>query len=270
MVSGMHDLSSSSSPSSTTDLPPNPLLTAYEKYLESTPLVTRYLLAGQVISYLLSWFLNLHTALATIPHQILNQYQIYRLVLSPLINTRLFNVIFSFLGFLNLGRRMEQSMGSLPFAHLCLLITVLSNTIFCLICLLLANIFDPIWMNQSSAGVWTIFFGIIAMECVKAPRDTKRALFFFQVPTLYYPLALLLFFTFLGGSLALGSMVSVALGYLFGFGYLLHSLSLSIGQIRSIEESIPLSREPGWITNSSILGSGAWSTEINSEGMVRF
>ena len=68
-------------------------------------------------------------------------------------------------------------------------------------------------------GIWTVLLGIIAVECSEAPPETKRRLFFLEIPTLYYPLVLLALFSMFAG-VKLAYCLGVAVGYAYGYGKL--------------------------------------------------
>ena len=55
------------------------------------------------------------------------------------------------------------------------------------------------------------------MECSEAPPDTKRKLFFLEVPAVYYPLVLLALFSMFAG-VKLAYCLGVAVGYAYGYG----------------------------------------------------
>lgn len=247
----------------------NPILSAYERFLENTPFVTRSILSIQVFSYLASWFVNPHYALAMIPQFVIYKYEIYRLVLSPLVNTSLFNLLFAFLAFIQIGKRLENSVGSTEFAWLCAIIGMLTNTLYFLLLVTLYMITQEAdLLLRSAAGVWTILFGVIAIESVIAPRESRRRLFFFDVPVLYYPLALYALFAFLGGFGGFHLLISAGIGYAYGFGYL-DVMKLSSSRARHWEESYcaVLTRRRGWVQGHAAIGGGAWS-ETETMGMV--
>jgi membrane associated rhomboid family serine protease len=259
-------MSSSSDPP-----PPNPVLTAYEGFIQRTPLVTRSILSIQVVSYIFSWFVNPHYALANIPQFTLFQFEIYRVLLSPLVNTSFFSLIFAFLSFMEHGKRLEHSLGSTAFAWLCMTIGCLTNVAFLLLSLVLYLLSgqDTAYMFASAAGIWLILFGIIAIECIQAPRIQTRRLFFFEVPVLYYPFAIYLFFALLSASLSFPYLLSIGVGYAYGYGFL-DKTRLSASKAKQWEETILAnftSRE-GWVVGHAATGSDAWN-ESSETGMVR-
>jgi hypothetical protein len=93
-----------------------------------------------------------------------------------------------------------------------------------------------------------------------------RKLLFFTVPTIYYPLALLVLFSFIGG-FSLSHLISIAVGYGFGYGYL-DRLKISDSRCKSWEESFleSLTQQDGWILANAALGSSAWSEEMMVQG----
>ena len=117
--------------------PPNPVLTAYESYIRDTPLVTRYILNAILISFLLSFFVNPAFALANIPRFTLWKFELYRILTSPFVCSEFLSLFFAFLGFMNHGIRLEQSMGSGLFAVLFFTLTIVSNVLFLIVSVLL-------------------------------------------------------------------------------------------------------------------------------------
>ena len=104
------------------------------------------------------------------------------------------------------------------------------------------------------------------MECTKAPESSVRKILVWTIPTLYYPLALLAFFSFLG-EFSLAHLISVGLGYAFGNGYL-ESLRISPSTCRVLEErylqSIA-SSDRNYVISSTAMGSGAWNEEATAQ-----
>lgn len=252
--------------------PPNPMLSAYEEFTRSTPFVTRSLLHIQAVSYLVSWIFNPYYALANIPHFVVFQYEIYRLLLSPLVNTSLINLVFVFWSFVYTGRRLEQSLGSTQFAWLCICVGLLTNLAFLTFSLVLYMLdgFEKSHLFGASEGMWIVLFGLIALECCQAPRGTKRQLFVLSVPTLYYPLALFVLFGLLSASFSFAHLLSIGIGYAYGFGYLEKS-KLPGQKAHQWEETWlhTWTRREGWVTAPAALGSDAWSI-LQDDGMVRY
>lgn len=143
--------------------PPNPFLSAYENFRDNTPILTRTVLLVQVISYLVSWIVNPHYALANIPQFVIFQFEVYRIVLSPLVNTQLITLLFAFLSFLELGKRLEYSMGTVAFGWFCGGVALIANVGFLAVSILLyALSSEQGYLLSSASGIWLILFGAIA------------------------------------------------------------------------------------------------------------
>jgi membrane associated rhomboid family serine protease len=196
--------------------PPNPILTAYETFVRDTPLVTRYTITVQFVSWFVSFFVDPSFAIGNIPYFTIFKFELYRIVLSPLICQSLLSLVFAYITFVDHGKRLEFSMGSTAFAWLMLTLAVSTNVVFLLICFTLYGLGgDERFLHMHSSGIWTILFGLIAIECSKAPTGSKRRLFFCEIPTLYYPLGLLAIFSMFAGFL-LAFYISAGVGYAYG------------------------------------------------------
>eukprot|EP00804_Cyclotella_cryptica_P001943 CCRYP_007373-RB/>CCRYP_007373-RB protein AED:0.38 eAED:0.38 QI:244/0.5/0.6/1/0.5/0.6/5/0/336 len=239
---------------------PNPILTAYEGYIRDTPLVTRYVLNSLLISFFLSFFVNPAYALANIPLFTIFKFELYRVLTSPLICTDILSLFFAFMGFMNHGIRLEQSMGSSLFAVLFFSLTLVSNLLFLIISIILWGLTNSQgYLVGVSMGIWSVLLAIIAVECSQAPPDTHRRLFFLTVPTLYYPLVLLALFSMFAG-VKLAYCLGVAVGYAYGYGKLDR---IKVSTDRESHESGGCLRgfigRPGWVSVSMASGTGAWS-----------
>jgi hypothetical protein len=168
------------------------------------------------------------------------------------------------------GKRLEHSMGSTAFVWLCMTIGGLTNVAFLVLSLVMYLLSgqDTQYMFNSAAGIWLILFGIIAIECVQAPRTSLRRLFFFEIPVLYYPLALYVFFALLSRTLSVSYLLSTGVGYAYGYGYLDRS-KLSTSKAKQWEEYFlaSITRHEGWVVGHAATGSDAWD-ESNEIGMV--
>lgn len=243
----------------------NPILNAYEAFQRDTPIVTRGLMTTQAGAWVLSFFIDLTFGLANIPYFTIAKYEFYRIVTSLFICTSFLSLVFAYFSFVETGKRLELSMGSTEFACLLLTIGVFVNILHIAAAAFLdALIGGQYWFLLPSFGIWIILFGVVAMECTKAPQGSMRKVFVFTVPTIYYPLALLGIFSLLGG-FSLAHLISIGVGYAFGYGYL-DRLKVSSTRCRQWEESFPenLTHQNGWVLANAALGSGAWNEELTS------
>ena len=179
-------------------------------------MITRYILICQAITWILSFFIDFSFAIANNTHYTIFRFELYRIVLSPFVCTSLMSLVFAYISFVDNGRRLEFSMGSTAFAALLLTIAVVTNLLFLVVCgILYALSGNRGYLFSPSIGIWIILFAVIAIECAKAPQNSMRKLFFFNVPTIYYPLALLCLFSIFGG-FQISYVISMAVGYAYG------------------------------------------------------
>mmetsp|Transcript_9593 Transcript_9593/g.14299 ORF Transcript_9593/g.14299 Transcript_9593/m.14299 type:complete len:404 (-) Transcript_9593:407-1618(-) len=223
--------SSSSSPSQPPA--PNPILSAYEKFQNDTPLITRYILTTYTASYLLtSLFLPQFTlyAILNIPYFTIFHFEFYRIFTTLFVCTSFLNLIFGWIVLLGTGRRIEQSLGSTNYGVLTVgcfgaLPQFVFVTCVWLVYLLSGNssggdaasdsidssgdnnsgsgnavsaMTRMMVHNSDGGGLWIFIFGLLALECAYDHRSntaSTRRLFLMEIQTLYYPLALLALFT---------------------------------------------------------------------------
>ncbi|GFH52810.1 hypothetical protein CTEN210_09286 [Chaetoceros tenuissimus] len=202
--------------------PENPFLSAYESFYNNTPLVTRMVFTSITTTYLISWFYDPSLMIANIPGLTIGKFQLYRIVISPFTCNQLLSLIFAYLSFVTSGNKIENLIGSTNFGALLLSFGIIINVIHILICgLLFVVTRNPMWLMQPSYGVWMLILAVIAAECAPADPSSKRRFFFMEVPTRFYPCVLLVFFAlFSGGSIPIFYVVSIGVGYLYGFGKL--------------------------------------------------
>lgn len=248
--------------------PSNPVLTAYESFVRETPLVTRYTMTGMFCSYIASWFVNPGSAFDNTALHSLLHFELYRIILAPLVCNEIVSFLFGSFSLFSSGIRLENSIGSTAFLTVLLAIGGLTNIIFLVTCLLLCLITGSnLWLLARSSGIWTIVLGLVAMECSKAPSGSTRRFIFASVPTLYYPLAILAFFSLMSKQIRLSYVISVLVGYAFGFNKLTF-LQPSTNRCSSWENGIlsNFTQRPGWITGHSASGLSAWETLPTFQG----
>ena len=149
------------------------------------------------------------------------------------------------------------------FAVLFFTLTIITNILFLIISVLLYGLSNnESYLNAASLGIWTVLLGIIAVECAEAPPDTKRRLFFLEVPAKYYPLVLLaLFSMFAGFRLAYG--IGTAVGYAYGYGKM-NRVKVKIETVRKWENREAggclsgFVQRIGYISLGSASGPNAW------------
>jgi len=166
----------------------NPILSAYLSFVQTTPLVTRYIISLATFTYLISWFVDPTLALTCIPYFTILKLELYRAIISPILCTSILNLIFAYLSFVEHGRRLEFALGSSAFASLLFLLGVATNIAYITVCFLLYLFSgrNVMYLMGGSGSIWILILALIASECSKAPQGSKRRLFVVEVPTLYY------------------------------------------------------------------------------------
>ena len=239
----------------------NPYVDYYNRWCDSTPYVTRVSIVGIIVVYILSWFITLDRILANIPYFSLFYFEIYRLVLSPLVGNSILNVIIIMLFYPTMGARMENSIGSTNFVALLGMISISTNILFVIICLLLYFSGYTEAILWPCMGFWDIIFGLITIECLALP-DLPRQLMFIPVniPSKYFPLVLYAFFAIFNGP-SMDFALSILVGAAYSKGYL-DKLKLSAAYVDSMESGSgslhSLSRQRGWVLAGLALGHEAW------------
>lgn len=194
--------------------PQNQILDRYNEWKFRTPFVTRTILLTLSLVYLLSWLLPFSDYLTNIPFFTVYKLELYRILLAPLVCESLMSLIFVFMSMGNLANTMEHSMGSAGFLMLCFGISTATHVSFTAGSLILYYVFaDPGAMFYQVQGFWGVLMGLITIESQFSSMPTRRLLFLpFQIPTPYYPIALLAFFTLFMG-IKMDMVISVAVGY---------------------------------------------------------
>ncbi len=227
-------------------------------------MITRYVMLSQAIAYGLSIFFDLRLGLGNVPVFTVYKFEIYRLVSSLFVCTGFFSLVIAYFSFLPTGKRLEYSMGSTEFGCFILTIGMMTNVLYICLAFLLDGLQGgQSWAVNPSYGLWNILFGVIAMECTKAPQNSVRKFLVWTIPTIYYPMALLVFFSFLR-EFSLAHLISIGLGYGFGHGHL-EFFRVSPSRCKVWEEQYLqsiASSDQNYIVSSTALGSGAWSEDV--------
>ena len=242
----------------------NPIRTFFDSYQRETPMITRSMTTTHAIAYFVNIFFDLRLGLGNVPVFTVYKFEIYRILTSLFICTGFIPLILAYFSFLPTGKRLEYSMGSTDFFCILMTIGVMTNIMYvCLAFLLDYLLGNQHWLAIPSFGLWNIMFGVISLECTKAPRNSVRKFFIWTIPTLYYPVALLISFSFLGG-FSLAHLISVSIGFGFGYGYLDY-FRISAFRCKLWEETYLqgfVSQDTNYIVSSIAIGRGAWSNDM--------
>ena len=146
----------------------NPILTFYREWSDKTPFVTRSAMILLLVTYLVSFPVDLDAYFGNVPYFSVLNFEVYRLFLSPFVGNSIFNVVLMALFFPAMGARMESSIGSSAFLILMGTLSTMTNVAFVLICLLLYYVGNlALAVFYSCSGFWLVLFGLITMECLQ-------------------------------------------------------------------------------------------------------
>ena len=146
----------------------NPILTFYREWSDKTPFVTRSAMILLLVTYLVSFPVDLDGYFGNVPYFSILNFEVYRLFLSPFVGNSIFNVVLMALFFPAMGARMESSIGSSAFLILMGTLSTMTNVAFVLICLLLYYVGNlALAVFYSCSGFWLVLFGLITMECLQ-------------------------------------------------------------------------------------------------------
>lgn len=120
-----------------------------------------------VVEYILSFFLPFEDYLGNVPRWTLLHFELYRLILSPMVGNSIITMVLLLMSFPSMGSRLELSMGSASYMALLGVVSVTTNVLFALICLLLYLVGTTSAMSWGCQGFWTILFSLITIECMQ-------------------------------------------------------------------------------------------------------
>ncbi|CAM9882887.1 unnamed protein product [Discosporangium mesarthrocarpum] len=238
----------------------NPVRKAYDSWAAVTPFTSRMSMSLIVVSYLLSFFINFTPALSNQLYFTIENLEVYRIVTSALCSSGFLSIIFALMSFNQIGPRLEGSIGSTGMMVLIFTLDVLSNVVFLLVCGFLVMFGQRTARFNTASGFWNVLLPLIAIEAMAMPEAPRRILFFpCAIPSKYYPLVLLLLFSFMSGGLRLDLACSTLVGYAYATGKL-DRFKASRTRLDGWETGClsNFTRRPGFIVGGSALGAEAW------------
>jgi hypothetical protein len=161
--SSLYSMSSAASPPGSQ----NPTMDAYDRWSAQTPFITRTTLLTVAVVYLLSWFVDLETALQNVPYYSLLHFEVYRILLSPFVGNSILSLIMIALFFPVMSGRMESALGSSGLLAMMFCISLFTKVLFDIVCLSLSFMGTPEALFWSCDNFWVIVFGIITIECMQ-------------------------------------------------------------------------------------------------------
>ena len=191
-----------------------------ERFL-ATPLVTRHLMASTWIVCLLNPIFGVDDLLVASPYDIIRKGQLWRLVTSIAYVPGLINALIMSFVLYRLGSAWEQERGSIRILCYFLLAIVATNVGVCVLAILVAplapSVMSPAFL--CGPGILSAFLVLITRSSQGYAGASVSILGLFTMPTLYFPLLLLVFFAMFGAN-PLESAASVGVGYAWARGYL--------------------------------------------------
>ena len=191
-----------------------------ERFL-ATPLVTRHLMASTWIVCLLNPIFGVDDLLVASPYDIIRKGQLWRLMTSIAYVPGLINALIMSFVLYRLGSAWEQERGSIRILCYFLLAIVATNVGVCVLAILVAplapSVMSPAFL--CGPGILSAFLVLITRSSQGYAGASVSILGLFTMPTLYFPLLLLVFFAMFGAN-PLESAASVGVGYAWARGYL--------------------------------------------------
>uniref|UniRef100_A0A7S3G6G4 Derlin n=1 Tax=Palpitomonas bilix TaxID=652834 RepID=A0A7S3G6G4_9EUKA len=201
-------------------------------------------------------------SLLNCPVLVVEKLQVWRVVSCTYAPQGLLGLLFGGMFLYNTGRALEEEMGSLYFAVLFASIGFWANILFDVGSLLLSPVMPMMWSPYNcSGGFFVVILGLITIQSQRSTAESMSIWGLFSVPTRYYPVALVLFFSLLGGRV-MDNLAGVAIGYLYVHGHLLRLLP-SPSKIAEWESGSTMSAVvnlPGYVhANGGWVGAGSVS-----------
>ena len=237
----------------------NPCLTLYNDFINSTPVITRLSILGLFFAWVFSWFFNLDSMLGNITYFSFGHFEVYRLVVSPLVGNSFFSILMLMLFYPAMGTRMEYSLGSAGFLALLVTLSLTINVVFNALCFILYMIGVKGSLLMNCCGFFNIIFALLTIECQRNPEAPRMILCLpFPIQSKYFPFVFFLVFTLLGGP-----QLDLAVGIIVGIWYAagsLDCLKLSSTYLAQLEGGIlhSLTDLHLWISTSGAMGFQAY------------
>lgn len=148
----------------------------YRDWISKTPFVTRNTMHVLIISYSISWLFPTEILIGNTPSFSVFGYEIYRLFLSPLAGDSLVNLVFVAFSFPSMGSRIEMCVGSCAFLFLIVIVSLITNIAFAVVCIILHHCTIPEAIFYRSSGFWLVLFGLITVECSQVVSTVHESL----------------------------------------------------------------------------------------------
>eukprot|EP00300_Choanocystis_sp_HF-7_P026072 c28649_g1_i1.p1 GENE.c28649_g1_i1~~c28649_g1_i1.p1 ORF type:complete len:327 (-),score=-20.42 c28649_g1_i1:20-1000(-) len=227
-----------SSPRSNVTSTPS-ISTRINEYMSQIPIMTRYLIIFMTAIYVGGLlFGNNYATVCFFPYFIINNWEIYRMFTSVVFHGGILHILFNMMAYKPMGCQLETLIGSVAYLYLIFLFTVVSGLLNLFISLVSLYIFSyPNFYIQCGIGFSGIIFGLIVIQTYLSNAETQSIFGFFNVPSQFYPWALLIIFQIImPGVSFIGHLSGMLVGYMYCFGFL-NYLLLSPQSIHYLEST---------------------------------
>ena len=188
----------------------------------SLPLGTKSVLLLNVCLYVLCVLFGYDAfhEVCMAPHWVLHQLQVYRILTAPLFHGGIIHLAFNMTAFVPMASSLERLLGSVQFLHIVFLFVALSSC-FHVALAVIAGAFGFNAMHECAIGFSGVVFGVIVVDTHLQMVPRRSVFGFFQVPSQYYPVSLLLFLQVIIPSVSfLGHLAGLLAGSAYVSGYL--------------------------------------------------
>jgi len=251
--------SSTTMPSSSSGPNHNPVLDYYQRFCEKTPFVTRTVIVFTIVEYIMSFFIPFEEFFGNVTWLTILNFEIYRLVLSPFVGNSIMTLIILLMSYPTIGSQMEWNMGSSSYLFLMFTMSIITNLLFNMACLLLMVVTRSS-LYYSCQGFWIILFSLITIDFMTSPDTPRRLLCIpIDIPSKYMPIAMFALFSLFDGP-SLSFAIAIMVGYASKLGYLdrLKPSSYYLEQLESNDGWLhSVSRASGWVL-AGTLGHESW------------
>jgi len=226
-------------------------------WLKSIPLMTRSSFLLCSFLYLCSLlFGSFNPEVCLVSFLVVNQYQVWRIFSSAWFHMGILHILLNMMSFLPLGSSLEKTLGTIRYAYLILLVSILNSFIHIFISYLL--FYNPFYSTsfiyECSVGFSGVIFTLLVINLHSSTEQTRSLFGIIKVPSSFYAWVLLVVLQLImPGVSFLGHLSGIISGYLYNFGYL-NKLFISNSIINSLETSNALGfivSNNGFISNPS-------------------
>jgi len=174
---------------------------------------------------------------ADCPMMTVMHLQLYRPLVAPFVAESILGLLFTVLVLVQLGSYMEQTLGTSHFALLSMVFLIAGSAaqMVLVLGLFFSGILPEAMMMMScSVGLWPLLLAFMVLQSQASGEEHTRLLCLpINIPTKWYPLALLGLFTLLGG-FKLSLFIFIGMGYYYAKGKL-PWLAVSSNLIQQLE-----------------------------------